>query len=768
MNKKSKRTLVAIASCFILSSITHAAINHQWGSMSGLVPADRYSLVTHTGSVEYYVYTVGTTYYGHIYPDRYSITLEPGEEATITIDASRTADIKVFTNGSAGPTTAYQSAIRSMSMSDGSFTISYNAQYPTLYIYVGKDGIVADPYEPSYNINYTLTSQIEDLSQTRPDLAPHTPPDWEDAIIVSTTSGSYSNSSPILTTDQVYVAFALANFGLVDSGAFDISLYIDNSLYDTWSTSGFGSMSWGTVENENIGTLPAGTHTLHLVIDPADNILEASEDNNIYEVDILISNPPRVGYSGGEGTPENPYLISILDDLLYLAETEEDYDNHYRLTTNLDLSGLSFEAALIAPDDGSDYRSYTFLGAAFTGSFDGEGHTISNLFIESNSGNYFGLFGSIEGAVSNLSLAGLSMNVRQRAGGLCGHNAGIISNCKVSGEATSRGAYHNATLGGLCGWNSGTISYSSANCNSVSTNGNSGGLCGWNSGTIKQCYATGNSISSTGLNRSGGLCGSNSGTIADCFATGNASSSHPSIPGSSWAGGLTGSNSGTIQRSYSTGYVSASGPGTVSAKGLCAENTTDYGGGIIEDCYWDVDTSGVSYTSGGGAGVSTSQMKVQSNFIGWDFSNIWKMNGYPALQHFNALSIVDFNDWLVAENIPIEFRGENHCPSGDHIPNLLKYACGLPAMSYCESEDLFTYSINASNALFSIIYKKSKSTTQVAVFPEYCTSLTNSSSWSTSEIQESLITSDSSNETWEASVTATNSCGFIRLKAEKE
>ena len=81
-------------------------------------------------------------------------------------------------------------------------------------------------------------------------------------------------------------------------------------------------------------------------------------------------------------------------------------------------------------------------------------------------------------------------------------------------------------------------------------------------------------------------------------------------------------DSANIIDSYNTGSVDGG--------GLIGESD---GASVITNSYWDMDTSGQT-TSDGGTGLADSQMKRQSSFVGWDFTNTWGMNGsYPSLKH---------------------------------------------------------------------------------------------------------------------------------------
>ncbi|MHC4243603.1 MAG: GLUG motif-containing protein, partial [Planctomycetota bacterium] len=251
-----------------------------------------------------------------------------------------------------------------------------------------------------------------------------------------------------------------------------------------------------------------------------------------------LSFPAYAKYSGGAGEPNEPYKIATAEDLMLLGDSPQDYDKHFIMIDDIDLDPnlpgrKVFDGAVIAPDTDPNTKIY-FEGVSFTGVFDGNGHTISNLTIEG--GSYIGLFGRIGlgSQVANLGVVDVTViggDLSYYHGGLCASNEGTIFNC-----------YASATMSGF-EW--------------------LGGLCGWNEidGTISNCYATGSVTGETWY--LGGLCGQNDGTISDCYATG-------SVSGRGYLGGLCGMNKdvGTISNCYATGSVS----GNENIGGLCGES----------------------------------------------------------------------------------------------------------------------------------------------------------------------------------------------------
>ena len=89
-------------------------------------------------------------------------------------------------------------------------------------------------------------------------------------------------------------------------------------------------------------------------------------------------------YSGGAGEPNTPYQIATKADLLVLAADTNDYNQCFILTADIDLDqGQVFTTAIISTD----------YGTAFTGTFDGNDHKITNFTINGGSNEVLGLFG---------------------------------------------------------------------------------------------------------------------------------------------------------------------------------------------------------------------------------------------------------------------------------------------------------------------------------------------------------------------------------------
>ncbi|MEL7969166.1 GLUG motif-containing protein, partial [Vreelandella neptunia] len=324
----------------------------------------------------------------------------------------------------------------------------------------------------------------------------------------------------------------------------------------------------------------------------------------------------------------------------------------YALAKNLDASGTTYDHALVGVDDTN----------AFTGTFAGLGHTISDLTIENTNSKTanWGLFRVNNGTIRDIGLVGGGVTVQQAAnninvGGLVGKSSGTITNAYATGNVSVTPSYSisaDFNMGGLVGVNAGTITNAYAtgavDLTSDGPSSYAGGLVGVNAGTITHAYATGN-VSSTNVfddAGAGGLVGANnSGTIIHTYATGNASAA--STFQDAYAGGLVGQNIGTITHAYATGNASAASTNQDAyAGGLLGENR---GAGSSTASYWNTETSGLTVSVGKGTppsgvtGLTTEQMKNAASFADWGIDaqggtgTVWRIyEGHtaPLLRHF--------------------------------------------------------------------------------------------------------------------------------------
>jgi hypothetical protein len=327
-------------------------------------------------------------------------------------------------------------------------------------------------------------------------------------------------------------------------------------------------------------------------------------------LDVVLSNGNYNWQDNpGSGSPEEPYRITSPGQLESLGNNPNLWDKHFILANDINLDGRTYQATLIAGD--LDSNELSAEAGSFSGSFDGNGFTISHLTIMPEAPVEFGyvrsdlgLFGKIghEGEISNLRLVDVQVTTYQA------------------------GTRFRGTMGALAVENEGTISHCSVDGSIVGSPGNDkvGALVGINRGKIESSYAGPGTVA--GRSTVGGLVGLNEeGTAENCYSV-------MSVEGDSRVGGLIGQNHrGTVIASYAAGSVKAR--RSNSHGGLIGNSWPDEG--FVADCFWDIDSTG-QVRGGGGMGLTTSEMMDASVYAlnGWAGNTAWTIDDgedYPRL-----------------------------------------------------------------------------------------------------------------------------------------
>ena len=148
-------------------------------------------------------------------------------------------------------------------------------------------------------------------------------------------------------------------------------------------------------------------------------------------------------FAGGSGTQANPYKISTAEHLKNIALYP---GAHFILISDITLPQ--------AEEGRSNFTPLFSDETMFSGSLNGNGHTVYNLTIYNTSTFYTGLFSCIgaEGSVANLTLEYVNLNGTNYIGGIAGYAIGAVTDCTVSGEITyiSQNGY-SVFLGGIAG-----------------------------------------------------------------------------------------------------------------------------------------------------------------------------------------------------------------------------------------------------------------------------------------------------------------------------
>ncbi len=280
-------------------------------------------------------------------------------------------------------------------------------------------------------------------------------------------------------------------------------------------------------------------------------------------------------FCGGEGTTEEPYLIC---NAYQLDKIREDLSLHYKLSNNIDLNVSPFNID-------SGWEPIGTLGDGFTGTFNGDGYLIANLYIYRPTEEYNGLFGYIsatpgkEAGVYNVGMSSVDITGGGYTGGITGYIGGVwnadgkIVNSYVKGSVTGVGS-----TGGIAGY----TAYKSY---------------------LENVYVIANIIGGWG--------------------TGGISGSH-------WGG------NNIILNAYSASDIAPGG----GVGGIIGQ-----GNSSVVNAFWNTD---LFPTSPQGEGKTTGEMKNINTFSSWDIStsNNNKNEGYPHLAWEDER---DDYHWLIYE-----------------------------------------------------------------------------------------------------------------------
>lgn len=291
----------------------------------------------------------------------------------------------------------------------------------------------------------------------------------------------------------------------------------------------------------------------------------------------------------------------------------------YKLTKSISLSG---------------YDSWTPIGqsSAFSGTFEGNGKTISGLKVNT-SGTYAGLFGQVSGTIKNLTVTGsVTLNATSSsatsvyAGILAGNVSGwfaTIDSCSTSGEVS-------ATLNCTASWG-----FGSANVYAGGVVGNNSSMIGseilsHKSGTVTATYS-GSNVSGNAF--AGGIAGKATGSLVDCYNKADVNSS--TSKGSSYAGGLAG-QCGATETSYNTGTITA---------GTYAGGIAGYTTGSSKNCYYLSGSASQGFGGSSSSSAPTATSKKSSDMTGtklagFNFDDVWESSIFSAPNHYSVNEVI--------------------------------------------------------------------------------------------------------------------------------
>ena len=280
-------------------------------------------------------------------------------------------------------------------------------------------------------------------------------------------------------------------------------------------------------------------------------------------------------FAGGNGTDTEPYRIETLHQLECIGVNS---DAHYELVTDIDAT----------------WRTGFDPTPRFSGTLDGNGHTIRGLTVHRSSDSAGGIVDSLDGGtIERLHLRNVSIRGNDGAGGVAASSSGTIREVTVTG--TVRG---DRGVGGVVGGVTSRVGVISR----VETNA-----------TV------------FGEHSVGGLAGNSIGNVTNSAVFG-------SVRGESDVGGLVGMNyaPGRVASSFAAATVN----GQERVGGVVGRN---YENGPIEDVYWDANVTGQSSSAGspGSHALTTAEMTgktVPEAMSGLGVGDAWvATDGYPVL-----------------------------------------------------------------------------------------------------------------------------------------
>ena len=333
----------------------------------------------------------------------------------------------------------------------------------------------------------------------------------------------------------------------------------------------------------------------------------------------------------GSGTESDPFLVSTPDELALISNMGAN-GSYYKLTNNIDLTNWI--------DTNSPEKGW--IHVTLRGTFDGDGYTVSGLWCDNNNGGLLGRL--IPGTeVKDLKViihSGKVVKGNMASGGIVADNMGTVTRCTITG----------AVEGGYA----------------------AGGIAGHNSGSISECYSSGSVVSSMANSKLGGIVGENQsgGITSDCYSSANITATGDN----SYAAGIVGYNSGLTERCHSGGAISG-----YTVAGICGYNSGHEAelsdcvaanaslsasksalrvlGGFSSDATAPSITENYAYDgipvsvnnvpqqiyddSLNGTAKSLSEIHAKATYeaLGWDMTDLWRIDDGSSTPYFEAFSI---------------------------------------------------------------------------------------------------------------------------------
>ena len=402
------------------------------------------------------------------------------------------------------------------------------------------------------------------------------------------------------------------------------------------------------------------------------------------------------------------YAIGNTAQLYWFADKVNNENATYGSDNAVLIANITVNANVLKEDgtlngDGSTFRVWTPIGNSssnkYTGTFDGNGKTVSGLYFNDSSKYDVGLFGNVfnGGTVKNVGVIDSYISGKGYVGSVVGYNyGGSVINCYSKSTVRST-ARDGQDIGGVVGYssthgdvincyNEGIVNVTSYKAWRV------GGVVGYSEGTVENCYNKGTVYGKgefLNVSNVGGVVGYNKGTVKNSHNESN-------IIGDEVVGGVVGCNYLTVEDCYNTGDIEAlisraggvagynsSGSGsnltnchnegTVTGRrsgGVVAENY-----GIVENCYNTGDVIGNYYDIGGVAGVNGQNGKIIDSYNEGDVTCTALFDGlsgsYISDSGIRTGGVVGYN-----------YGSVEHCYNTGEIIGEGKYTGGVVGLNY--------------------------------------------------------------------------------------
>lgn len=295
----------------------------------------------------------------------------------------------------------------------------------------------------------------------------------------------------------------------------------------------------------------------------------------------MVSSADSDPFAGGTGTSDDPYKIETKQQLSAVREYRE---SSFVLTKDIVFDDTDFESGGEFYNNGKLWKSICSPNY-FKGTFDGNGHKISNLHLSGDAGLFYSVdSGSV---IKNLTLENVK-KINPGYGVIGMSNYGTIENCVVSG--TIHAGTSSGMVAGLVGINKST-------------------------GIIRNCCNTATICGRNAL--IGGIAAKNEGNIVNCYNAGNVAVKCSDSLYYSGIGGIAGTSNGTIENCYNAGYLNPS--YNILPGGIVGAQTDS---AILINSYTvsNFDSNDI------GVKLDITEMKTISAFSGFDFENTWELD----------------------------------------------------------------------------------------------------------------------------------------------